>query len=244
MLAGKRAVVTGGANGIGQAFSRRLGAAGVRVAIADASTTVESIKKSGGTAIALRCDQTSEADVSRLKAKVETEYGGCDILVHCAGIYPTAAFEEITFADWRRVLSVNLDSAFLLVKAFLPGMKEQHWGRIISVSSTTFHSGIGFNTHYTASKGGLIGFARSLASEVGDFGITVNTIAPGLTKTETTINGKPGEFGWFEMIRAQQAIKRTETPEDLTGTLAFLASEDAAFITGQTIVVDGGWRFS
>ncbi len=247
MLSGKRAVVTGGANGIGQAFSRRLGAAGVRVAIADiadASTTVESIKKSGGTAIALRCDQTSEADVSRLKAKVETEYGGCDILVHCAGIYPTAAFEEITFADWRRVLSVNLDSAFLLVKAFLPGMKEQHWGRIISVSSTTFHSGIGFNTHYTASKGGLIGFARSLASEVGDFGITVNTIAPGLTKTETTINGKPGEFGWFEMIRAQQAIKRTETPEDLTGTLAFLASEDAAFITGQTIVVDGGWRFS
>jgi NAD(P)-dependent dehydrogenase (short-subunit alcohol dehydrogenase family) len=247
MLAGKRAVVTGGANGIGQAFSRRLGAAGARVAIADvadASTTVAQIKKTGGTAVAVRCDQTSEADVAKLKAKVDTEYGGCDILVHCAGIYPTAAFEEITFADWRRVLSVNLDSAFLLVKAFLPGMKEQHWGRIISVSSTTFHSGIGFNTHYTASKGGLIGFARSLAFEVGDFGITVNTIAPGLTKTETTINGKPGEFGWFEMIRAQQAIKRTETPEDLTGALAFLASEDAAFITGQTIVVDGGWRFS
>jgi NAD(P)-dependent dehydrogenase (short-subunit alcohol dehydrogenase family) len=90
----------------------------------------------------------------------------------------------------------------------------------------------------------LIGFARSLASEVGDFGITVNTIAPGLTRTDTTINGKPGEFGWFEMIRAQQAIKRTETPEDLTGTLAFLTSDDAAFITGQTIVVDGGWKFS
>jgi NAD(P)-dependent dehydrogenase (short-subunit alcohol dehydrogenase family) len=201
-------------------------------------------KRAGGSAVAVRCDQTSEADVNKLRDTVERELGGCDILVHCAGIYPTAAIDEITFDQWRKVLSVNLDSVFLLVKAFLPGMKERGWGRIISVSSTTFHSGIGFNTHYTASKGGLIGFARSLASEVGDFGITVNTIAPGLTRTDTTINGKPGEFGWFEMIRGQQAIKRTETPEDLTGTLAFLTSDDAAFITGQTIVVDGGWRFS
>jgi 3-oxoacyl-[acyl-carrier protein] reductase len=247
MPTNKRAVVTGGANGIGQAFSKRLAAQGATVAvadIADATPTVESIKQSGGNAIAVRCDQTSETDVDKLRDTVEREFGGCDILVHCAGIYPTASIDEITFAQWRKVLSVNLDSVFLLVKAFLPGMKDRGWGRIVSVSSTTFHSGIGFNTHYTASKGGLIGFARSLASEVGDFGITVNTIAPGLTRTDTTVNGKPGEFGWFEMIRAQQAIKRTETPDDLTGTLAFLASDDAAFITGQTIVVDGGWRFS
>jgi NAD(P)-dependent dehydrogenase (short-subunit alcohol dehydrogenase family) len=211
MPTNKRAVVTGGANGIGQAFSIRLAAQGAAVAvadIADAARTVEDIKRHGGNAIAVRCDQTSEADVDKLRNTVEQEFGGCDILVHCAGIYPTASIDEITFAQWRKVLSVNLDSAFLLVKAFLPGMKERGWGRIISVSSTTFHSGIGFNTHYTASKGGLIG------------------------------------FGWFEMIRAQQAIKRTETPDDLTGTLAFLASDDAAFITGQTIVVDGGWRFS
>ena len=247
MPTSKRAVVTGGANGIGQAFSKRLAAQGAKVVvanIADGAETVGAIKKTGGSAIAVRCDQTSEADVNKLRDTVERELGGCDILVHCAGIYPTAAIDEITFDQWRKVLSVNLDSVFLLVKAFLPGMKERGWGRIISVSSTTFHSGIGFNTHYTASKCGLIGFARSLASEVGDFGITVNTIAPGLTRTDTTINGKPGEFGWFEMIRAQQAIKRTETPEDLTGTLAFLTSDDAAFITGQTIVVDGGWRFS
>jgi NAD(P)-dependent dehydrogenase (short-subunit alcohol dehydrogenase family) len=247
MSSGKRAVVTGGANGIGQAFCKRLAAQGAKIVIADiadCSETVGAIQKGGGAAIAVRCDQTSEADVAKLRQAAERELGGCDILVHCAGIYPTAAIDEITFEQWRKVLSVNLDSLFLLVKAFLPAMKERRWGRIISVSSTTFHSGIGFNTHYTASKGGIIGFARSLASEVGDFGITVNTIAPGLTRTETTINGKPGEFGWFDMIRGQQAIKRTETPEDLTGTLAFLASEDAAFITGQTIVVDGGWRFS
>jgi NAD(P)-dependent dehydrogenase (short-subunit alcohol dehydrogenase family) len=247
MSTGKRAVVTGGANGIGQAFSKRLAAQGASIVIADiadAGGTVGDIKKAGGKAIAVTCDQTSEADVARLQATVEKELGGCDILVHCAGIYPTAAIDEITFAQWRKVLSVNLDSVFLLVKAFLPGMKERRWGRIISVSSTTFHSGIAFNTHYTASKGGLIGFARSLASEVGDFGITVNTIAPGLTRTDTTMNGKPAEFGWFEMIRQQQAIKRTETPEDLAGPLAFLASDDSAFVTGQTIVVDGGWRFS
>ena len=247
MSNGKRAVVTGGANGIGQAFCKRLADRGATVVvadIADSAETVTAIKKNGGNAIAVRCDQTSEAEVDKLRGTVERELGGCDILVHCAGIYPTAPIDEITFDQWRKVLSVNLDSVFLLVKAFLPGMKNRHWGRIISVSSTTFHSGIGFNTHYTASKSGLIGFARSLASEVGDFGITVNTIAPGLTRTDTTINGKPGEFGWFEMIRTQQAIKRTETPEDLTGTLAFLTSDDAAFITGQTIVVDGGWRFS
>jgi NAD(P)-dependent dehydrogenase (short-subunit alcohol dehydrogenase family) len=230
MPSSKRAVVTGGANGIGQAFCKRLAAQGAQVVvadIADAAETVGAIKKTGGSAIAVRCDQTSEAEVGKLHETVQREFGGCDILVHCAGIYPTASIDEITFAQWRKVLSVNLDSVFLLVKAFLPGMKERGWGRIIS-----------------ASKGGLIGFARSLASEVGDFGITVNTIAPGLTRTDTTVNGKPGEFGWFEMIRGQQAIKRTETPEDLTGTLAFLASDDAAFVTGQTIVVDGGWRFS
>jgi NAD(P)-dependent dehydrogenase (short-subunit alcohol dehydrogenase family) len=171
MPSGKRAVVTGGANGIGQAFCRRLAAQGAQVAvadIADGAETVGAIKKNGGSAIAVRCDQTSEAEVGKLHETVQREFGGCDILVHCAGIYPTASIEEITFSQWRKVLSVNLDSVFLLVKAFLPGMKERGWGRIISVSSTTFHSGIGFNTHYTASKGGLIRFARSLASEVGD----------------------------------------------------------------------------
>jgi NAD(P)-dependent dehydrogenase (short-subunit alcohol dehydrogenase family) len=175
MPTSKRAVVTGGANGIGQAFSKRLAPQGAKVVvadIADGAETVGAIKKTGGSAIGVRCDQTSEADVNKLRDAVERELGGCDILVHCAGIYPTAAIDEITFDQWRKVLSVNLDSVFLLVKAFLPGMKERGWGRIISVSSTTFHSGIGFNTHYTASKGGLIGFARSLASEVGDFGIT------------------------------------------------------------------------
>ena len=141
MPTSKRAVVTGGANGIGQAFSKRLAAQGAKVVvadIADGAETVGAIKKTGGSAIAVRCDQTSEADVNKLRDTVERELGGCDILVHCGGIYPTAAIDEITFDQWRKVLSVNLDSVFLLVKAFLPGTKERGWGRIISVPRRHF----------------------------------------------------------------------------------------------------------
>ena len=140
--------------------------------IADGAETDGAIKKSGGSAVAVRCDQTSEADVNKLRDTVERELGGCDILVHCAGIYPTAAIDEITFDQWRKVLAVNLDSVFLLVKAFLPGMKERGWGRIISVSSTTFHSR---SAQYLHRARAAVRFARSLASEVVDFGITVNT---------------------------------------------------------------------
>lgn len=127
----KRAVVTGGANGIGQAFSKRLAAQGAKIAvadIADGGETVGAIKSSGGNAIAVRCDQTSEADVDKLRETVEREFGGCDILVHCAGIYPTAAIDEITFAQWRKVLSVNLDSVFLLVKGFPAGHERARLG--------------------------------------------------------------------------------------------------------------------
>jgi len=128
---------------------------------------------------------------------------------------------------------------YLMGQAFVPGMVERGWGRVVSVSSTTFHSGIGMNTHYTASKGGVIGFSRSLAAEVGEYGVTVNTIAPGLTRTATTAGGP--HAAWFDMLAQQQAIKRTQEPQDLVGALSFLASDDAAFITGQTLCVDGGW---
>jgi NAD(P)-dependent dehydrogenase (short-subunit alcohol dehydrogenase family) len=243
-LDGKTAIVTGGANGIGRAFCRRLAAegAGVVVAdIADGAATVADIAQHGGRAIAVRCDQTSEADIARLQGVVADEFGGCDILVHNAGIYPTEPFEGMTFAEWRRVLTINLDSVFHLVKAVLPNMKAKGWGRIISMSSTTFHAGLAGSTHYTASKAALIGFSRALASELGQYGITVNTIAPGLVKTATTDGGP--QHQWFEALAQQQAIKRTEVPEDLVGPLAFLASDDAAFVTGQTLLVDGGWRF-
>lgn len=243
-LAGKTAVVTGGANGIGRACCDRLAAEGANIVIADiaaADETIVDVERAGSNAFAQRCDLSSAEDVARLREKVDERFGGCDILVHNAGIYPNTPIEEITFDEWRKVLTINLDSMFYLTKAFLPNMKSKAWGRIIAMSSTVFHSGIPGYCHYSASKAGLIGFVRSLASEVGQFGITANAIAPGLVRTGTTEARL--ETRWFDQTVEQQAIKRTGKPADLVGPLAFLASDDAAFVTGQTLLVDGGWRF-
>lgn len=246
-LEGKVAVVTGGAGGIGQAFCLRLAKEGATVVIADiadASETLALVRAEGGLAIAFKCNQTSPTDVEALRDGASSQVGPVDILVHCAGIYPIQTIEQIEFSDWQRVMSVNVDSAYHLTKAFLPHMKEQRWGRIICVASAAFHGGVPGCSHYVSSKGALIGFARSLASEVGEHGVTVNLIAPGLVRTKTTESGIQNEQNWFEALRMQQAIKRVMVPEDLTGTLAFLSSDDSAFMTGQTLVVDGGWRFS
>jgi 3-oxoacyl-[acyl-carrier protein] reductase len=246
-LAGKVAVVTGGANGIGQAFCRRLALEGASVVIADieeARETLEMISAEGKPGLAVQCDLTSASDVDRLRQEVEQRFGSADILVHCAGIYPTRTFDEIEFTEWSKVMSVNFDSMYHLTKAFLPHMVEKRWGRIVGIASATFHGGIAMCTHYSGSKGALIGFTRSLATEVGEYGVTVNCIAPGLVRTKTTEGGIQKEQNWFEALRLQQAIKRVMEPEDLTGPLAFLVSDDSAFITGQTLIVDGGWRFS
>lgn len=246
-LSGKVAVVTGGANGIGQAFCVRLvkeGASVMIADIADAQETLDLIKAEGGLAAAVKCDQTSRSDIEILKSSVTEAFGAADILVHCAGIYPMQPLEQIGFEDWQRVMSINVDSAYHLAKAFLPEMKSRGWGRIVCVASAAFHGGVGGCSHYMASKGALIGFARSIATEVGEYGVTVNLIAPGLVRTKTTESGIQNEQNWFEALRQQQAIKRVMVPEDLTGPLAFLVSDDSAFITGQTLLVDGGWRFS
>lgn len=246
-LKGKVAVVTGGASGIGQAFCLRLAQEGAAVAIADvadARETVDLIRRHDGVAWATRCDQTSPRDIEALRAGVTETFGAADILVHCAGIYPMQPFENISFYDWQRVMSVNVDSAYHLSQAFLPVMKKKGWGRIVCVASAAFHGGVGGCSHYVASKGALIGFARSLASEVGEYGVTVNLIAPGLVRTKTTENGIQQEQNWFEALRQQQCVKRVMVPADLAGPLAFLASDDSAFVTGQTLLVDGGWRFS
>lgn len=236
------AVVTGGASGIGQAFARRLAEDGFDVAVADlkqADDTVRMIEETGRSSYAGVCDVSSHESVREFTDGMLAAFGRADVLVNNAGIYPATAFLDLEWEEWRRVLDVNLNSLFFFCKALLPGMVERKWGRIISVSSTTFHSGIPYNTHYTASKGAVIGFSRSLAAEVGEHGVTVNTIAPGLVRTATTANGP--QAAMFEVLAGQQAIKRTQEPSDLVGALSFLASDDAAFITGQTLCVDGGW---
>lgn len=151
-----------------------------------------------------------------------------------AGIYPNAPFSGISFEDWRRVL--NLDALFLTAQAFTPDMKKREWGR--NVSSNTF--GTPVTGYVIASKGGAVGFTRALASDLAPHGITVNAVAPSLVPTTGTLETEPRQER-FDSVSSMQAIKRVQQPDDLAGTMAFLASDDAAFVTGQTIYVDGGW---
>lgn len=237
------AVVTGGAASIGQALAVRLAGAGHRVAIADVSSASETerlIAEVGGESAGFICDVSSGKSVAALAEGVRERFGSCDVLVANAGIYPIAPFRETSWETWRRIMDVNLDSLFHLCQAFLPGMQEQGWGRIIATATNGFHTGLPGLTPYVASKGGVIGFVRSLAGEVGGDGVTVNAIAPSLTRTEGTTTGPHEELGLFELTQNLQAIHRTGTPADLAGAVAFLASEEAGFITGQTLPVDGG----
>jgi NAD(P)-dependent dehydrogenase (short-subunit alcohol dehydrogenase family) len=240
---GRVAVVTGGAASIGQACAVRLARDGHRVAIADlapADETEAMIAANGGECFSLATDISQADSVAAFAQAVAERYGRCDVLLACAGIYPVAHLSETDFELWRRVMSVNVDSLFHLSKAFVPGMVERGFGRVIAISSTVFHTGTPRFAAYTASKGAVIGFVRALATEVGPAGVTVNSIAPSLTRTQGTTAGPQDELGWFEFTRELQAIKRTQEPADLVGAVSFFASDDAAFITGQTLPVDGG----
>jgi len=244
----KVAVITGGAKGIGQAFAKRLAEDGVHVAIADmadGAETVRLVEAAGRNALAVMCDVSNEASVAAMAKAVQQKFGRADIVVNCAGIYPQLDFADMTFADWRKVLSINLDGTFLVTSAFVPGMRARKWGRIVNMASSTFGSVTTGFAHYVASKGGVIGFTRALAGDVAADGITVNAIAPGLTISPGTIVRKPRP-GFnnmdeeFVAVASLQAIKRPEVPDDLVGALSFLTSDDAAFMTGQTLNVDGG----
>lgn len=244
----KVAVITGGANGIGQAFAKRLAEDGVDIAVvdlADGTATVKMVEAAGRKAIYVKCDVSSESDVAAMAKAVIAKFAHVDIVVNCAGIFPQKEFADMTFADWRKVLSTNLDSTFLVSAAFAPGMRARKWGRIVNMASSTLGSVVTGFAHYVASKGGIVGFTRAAATDLAPFGVTVNAIAPGLTRSPGTI-ARPPRAGFatmedeFNAVAQMQAIKRVEVPDDLVGAVSFLTSDDSAFITGQTLNVDGG----
>ena len=242
-LEGKVAIVTGAAAGIGRTFCVGLAGEGARVVAADlrdVTETLAEIKALDGTAMGVQMDVANPEDVARMVKQATDIHGRVDILVNNAGIYPTSPIEQISLEDWRRVTAINLDGPFLCSKAVVPIMKLQRHGRIINMTSTTFFMGVPNFTHYVASKGGVIGLARGLAGEVGEFGITVNCIAPGLTNTPG-VSASPDILQTWDMLGEAQAVKRRQEPLDLLGPLLFLASDESAFVTGQTLCVDGGW---
>lgn len=241
-LTDRVAIVTGAVVGNGRAFCKRLAQEGARIMIADiadAGAVIEEVRAAGGEIDAVRVDVTGEGETQRMVAKTLERFGRVDVLVNNVGFYHEEPFELISFDEWKKMLSINLDSLFLTTKAVLPAMKEQGFGRIIALSSDTVWLGTPYLVHYITSKMGVIGFVRSLASEVGKYGITVNAITVGLTATQRP----PGEKligNILEHLLPQQAVHRADEPEDIAEVVAFLASPESSIITGQTLNVDGG----
>ncbi len=228
-LDGQVAIVTGGAQGIGRAIAERLTRDGAAVEVFDLVGEPP-------------VDVADEGSVREGVERMVASRGRVDILVNNAGIYPHTPFEELTFSEWRRVLATNLDSVFLVTHAVYPTMCERGYGRIVNVSSAGFLVGEETMTHYIASKGGIIGFTRALARGAADRGITVNAITPGFIETEG-VRSDPIELELLDVFVREQSVKRRGQPEDIAACVAYLVSEEASFITGQTVNVDGGHRF-
>lgn len=244
-LDGKVAIVTGAASGIGPAYAQGLAAEGAKVMIADVEpgdATVHAIKESGGDAMSRICDVSDEAQVASLIRDTEKAFGGVHILVNNAAVfarYVAVPLDQISAADWERAFAVNVRGSYLCVKAALPVMRRQGYGKVINIASGTVFKGVPMMLHYVATKGAIIAMTRSMATELGGDGIRVNAIAPGLTSTEY-LKGRNDIPGVLDNMAKTRAIARQEEPQDLVGACIFLASSDSDFVTGQTLVVDGG----
>jgi NAD(P)-dependent dehydrogenase (short-subunit alcohol dehydrogenase family) len=243
-LKDKVCIVTGGGLGIGRAYCLGLAREGARVVVADIADpqpVVKEIEARGGQALGVGCDVSKEDDTLRLATRSIDRWGRIDVLVNNAAIYGVIKrrpFMEIPVEEWDRVMAVNLRGLFLCARAVFPTMKAQGKGKIINISSSTFFKGVPNYIHYTTSKGGVVGFTRSLARELGDFGIRVNAVAPGFTLSGENEKNQTEEAKQANI--AMRMLKRAQVPDDLVGTIVFLASDDSDFMTGQTIAVDGG----
>ncbi len=245
VLENRASIVTGAAKGIGQAVASEFASEGASVAVVDvdgegAKATAEQLAAAGARTLAVRADVSDEHAVRSMVEKVAEHFGHIDILVNNAGIYPRYVWNEMSAEQWDRIQAVNLRSCFLCARAIFPHLKKKGSGKIINISSVTFWLGFPHNlVHYTASKGGVIGFTRALARDVGEFNIQVNAITPGAVETDEEKRVATDEQ--VAAIVAQQSLKRRVLPKDIARTAVFLASLDSDMITGQTINVDGGW---
>ena len=245
-LDGRVAIVTGAAQGIGAAYAKRFAEEGAKVCVSDildCTNVVNTITQSGGEGIGVECDVSDENQVEAMVANTVERWGKIDIMVPNAAIFATlerGSFLDIDVDDWDRLMAVNVRGVYLCLKAVVPVMKKAGYGKIINISSSTVQAGVPMMLHYVSSKGAIDAMTRALAREVGDDGIRVNSVAPGFTMSER-IEAQRDELQFYvEMSRKGRAIKRDELPEDIIGAMVFLASADSDFITGQTIVIDGG----
>lgn len=237
---GRVAIVTGAARGIGRAIAERLAEDGATLAAVDINEAgaAETAAAIGGEAFAVGCDIGDPDSVAALHKTVIERAGKLDVLVNAAAIVPFVAWNDLSFEEWRRVLRVNLDGLYLMCRASSDLMRPQQYGRIVNICSNSIFAGTPNMAHYVASKGGVLGFTRALATELGGDKVTVNAVAPGLTDTEGVQQTPHKEA--FEFVEMLQAVKGRGTPRDIAPAVAFLASEEAHWITGQTLAVDAG----
>jgi len=244
-LQGKVAIVTGGAQGIGRAIADRLAADGARIVIADLKGA-EGAAVGFADGVGLTVDVSSEDDVARMAAETVERCGAIDILVNNAGLYaslPMRPFEQIPVDEWRQVMDVNVLSMFLTCRAVVPRMREHGGGRIVNISSGTPFRGVPFVLHYVTSKGAIVAFTKALAKELGGDEILVNCVAPGFTMSDGVQENPEVVEALRDVSVSARTIKRDQVPEDVVGAVAFLCGPESTFITGQTMVIDGGQYF-
>jgi len=233
------AIVTGSAQGIGRAVAQKLAGEGAKVVAADINGPgAEATAAALPDALGLAVDVSKADQVQHMVDETLGRYGKVDILVNVAAIVPFTAWDDITFDEWRRIMSVNLDGVFLTIKAVEKPMREAGYGRIVNIASNVILAGTPNLAHYVASKGGVWSFTRAASRELGKHGITVNSVAPGLTASEGVLASPHAEA--FDFVQMLQAIPRRGEVADIAPAVAFLASEEAGWVTGQMIVADGG----
>ncbi len=241
------AVVTGGAAGMGLGIVRRLCREGHKVAVLDVEGTAakqaaEELRSTGGSALGVAVDVSDRAAVDDALRQVRSELGPVEIMVTSAGIDRFENFTDITPESWDRMIAVNLTGTFHCLQAAVPDMVRARWGRIVTISSSSAQSGSNRMAHYVASKGGVIGLTKALALELAPLGITVNTIPPGFIDTPMARRAEErGDLPSIDAVAARTPVRRPGTPDDIAAACAFLCSDEAGYITGQQINVNGGW---